>query len=438
MQTSPPERRRPRVTVIEDDPVMGGSLEQRLSLEQYDVDWYCTAAAAVAAVRARGADAVVCDIRLPDRGGEELYEELRPMLSGAPVIFITGYGQIDQAVRLVKAGAADYLTKPFEIRALLDRLGELVGEPEAGGELGRSEAMRSLEATLRRVADLDSTLLITGETGAGKEVAARFAHSVSSRAAKPFVAVNCAAIPDSLIESELFGHERGAFTGADRPHEGYLERVRGGTLFLDEIGDLPQGTQTKLLRVLQERAFTRLGGTRLIKLDGRVACATHRDLAQMVAEGRFRQDLYYRVSVIPVAVAPLRDRKADILPLMEAMAAEFSSQFGRDVRGFSPEARRRAMDHLWPGNVRELRNRVERAVALAQGPMLGAGDLFPERDAEPRPERAGRSLADVRLDAENRHIQDILEETGGQVEEAARRLGVSRSSLFERLRRIRK
>jgi DNA-binding NtrC family response regulator len=426
------------VAVIEDDPVMGGSLEQRLALERYVVDWYRTGASAVAAVRARGVDAVVCDIRLPDRGGEELYEELRPMLPGVPVIFITGYGQIDQAVRLVKAGAADYLTKPFEVGALLDRLGGLVGEPDGTGELGGSEAMRSLEAMLRRIAELDSTLLITGETGAGKEVAARFAHSVSSRAAKPFVAVNCAAIPDSLIESELFGHERGAFTGADRTHEGYLERVRGGTLFLDEIGDLPQATQTKLLRVLQERQFTRLGGTRTSKLDGRVACATHRDLAAMVADGRFRQDLFYRVSVIPVAVPALRDRKADILPLMETMAAEFSGQFGRDVRGISPEARRRAMDHPWPGNVRELRNRVERAVALAQGPLLGAGDLFPERGAEPRTERAGRSLADVRLQAETRHIQEVLDEAGGQVEEAARRLGVSRSSLFDRLRRLRK
>ena len=248
---------------------------------------------------------------------------------------------------------------------------------------------------------------------------------------------NCAAIPDALIESELFGHERGAFTGAERAHEGYLERVRDGTLFLDEVGDLPQGTQTKLLRVLQDREFTRLGAVRPLRLNARVICATHRDLSRMVDEGRFRQDLYYRIAVIPVGVPPLRERRDDIVPLLRSAIAEFSAAFDRPVRGASADAEHRAEAHAWPGNVRELRNRVERAVALTQGPLVTAGDLFPEDVAAHRPDAPAASLAAVRHEAERRHIEHVLEATGGQVEEAARQLGVSRSSLFEKLKRLR-
>ena len=232
---------------------MGGALLQRLSLEGYQVDWHRSGKAARSSMTGQPADGVICDIRLPDANGEELYAALRPLAPSVPFIFITGFGEVDQAVRLVKAGASDYLTKPFEIDVLLDQLARSVRLQATAGLLGASECMRSIEGLVTKVANLDSTLLITGESGVGKEVVARLAHSLSKRAAAPFVAVNCAAIPDALIEGELFGYERGAFTGADRQHDGYLARARQGTLFLDEIGDLSLSTQVKLLRVLQDR-----------------------------------------------------------------------------------------------------------------------------------------------------------------------------------------
>ncbi len=426
----------PSIALIEDDTVMGGSLLQRLTLEQYRVTWHRTGKDALDALRESVADAVLCDVRLPDMDGEALYSALRSYQPMPPTIFITGFGEIDQAVRLVKAGAADYLTKPFEVRALLERLAELVPQGRASGLLGPSQAMRLVEATLRRVASLDSTLLITGESGVGKEVAARLAHSASSRSTEPFVAVNCAAIPDALIESELFGHERGAFTGADRAHQGYLERVRKGTLFLDEVGDLPLPTQTKLLRVLQEREFSRLGAERPLRLEARVVCATHRDIQAMVRDGRFRQDLFYRLAVIPIAIPPLRARRNDILPLLRSAVAEFAASFERQVRGIGSDAEHEAESYDWPGNVRELRNRAERAVALLTGHTVQVIDLFPDASSRPMEELLP-SLAAVRLAAEHRHIAKALESTGGQVEEAARRLGISRSAMFEKLKRLR-
>jgi DNA-binding NtrC family response regulator len=425
----------PVIALIEDDPVMGGALAQRLVLEGFDVRWSRTGREALAAIGAAPPHAVICDIRLPDISGEELFARLRPAIPDTPVIFVTGHAGIDQAVRLVRAGAADYLEKPFEVQVLLARLAELARPPAATGALGVSAAMQRIEAMLRRVVDLDSTLLITGESGVGKEVAARFVHDSSARRQKPFVAVNCAAIPDTLIESALFGHERGAFTGAERSHEGHFERAADGTLFLDEIGDLPPSTQTKLLRVVQDRAFGRLGGNGSIAMRARLLCATHVDLAAAVAAGRFRQDLYYRLAVIPVAIPPLRERADDILPLLRGFVMEFTLGFGRDLRGIAGEAERAALAYAWPGNVRELRNRAERAVALAAGPLLQPADLFPE--AAPSPDSALPSLADAVADAERRHIDRALAEAGGRVEEAAKLLGVSRSTLFEKIRRLR-
>jgi DNA-binding NtrC family response regulator len=425
----------PLIALIEDDPVMGGALAQRLTLEGYHVRWSRTGSEALASLADAPPHAVICDIRLPDISGEDLFAAMRPAIPGTPVIFVTGFAGIDQAVRLVRSGAADYLEKPFEVQVLLARLAELARPPAATGALGASAAMQRVETTLRRVAELDSTLLITGESGVGKEVAARFVHAISARRDRPFVAVNCAAIPDTLIESELFGHEKGAFTGADRAHEGYFERVQDGTLFLDEIGDLPPATQTKLLRVVQDRTLTRLGSTRPMAMRARLISATHVDLLAAVAAGRFRNDLYYRLAVIPVAIPPLRDRPDDILPLLRGFVMEFTMAFGRDLRAIKTEAERMAVLHPWPGNVRELRNRAERAVALAAGPMLQAFDLFPE-SATPG-ETALPSLAEAVAETERRHIEHALAEAGGRVEEAAKLLGVSRSTLFEKIRRLR-
>jgi DNA-binding NtrC family response regulator len=257
----------------------------------------------------------------------------------------------------------------------------------------------------------------------------------SRRADEPFVAVNCGAIPNDLIESQLFGHERGAFTSAQARHHGYVERARNGILFLDEVGELPMLMQVKLLRLIQERAFIRVGGEAPIKTGARIICATNADLEAAVAEGHFRRDLYYRINVIPIVIPPLRDRSDDILPLAQRFMREFSEAFARDVKGFTPEAEQALLSHSWPGNVRQLRNCVERAVALSQTPRIGVEALFPceaeEPGAAPLP-----TLAEVRDRAERQHIRAVLADVEGRIEEAAKRLGVSRSTLFDKMRKL--
>jgi DNA-binding NtrC family response regulator len=434
-------RERTQIAIIEDDAIMGESLLQRLTLEGYEARWWQTGAAAIEGLRERRADVVVCDIRLPDMNGEDVFEQASPALVGSPVLFITGYGSVDQAVRLIRAGADDYLTKPFPMEEFLGRIEHLLQKRGDGGlvttpTIGTSAAMRQVEATLRRVADIDSTLLLTGESGVGKEVAARFAHQISRRAASPFTAVNCAAIPTSLLESELFGHERGAFTGAHSRHEGYAERARDGVLFLDEITELPPPLQAKLLRLVQERAFFRVGGERPVSFRARLVCATNADLQARVREGQFREDLYFRINVIAVAVPPLRERTEEIAPLLRHFTTYFAETLKSDVRGVTAHAETMARLHSWQGNVRELRNRVERAVALAGGPWLDAADLFP--DFVPR-ESAGDllpSLANVTESAQRQHIQAVLERTGGHLKKTAELLGISRTTLWEKMRKL--
>jgi DNA-binding NtrC family response regulator len=430
-----------QIAVVEDDPIMGESLIQRLNLEGYDTVWWQTGQAALDGLRRQQPDLLVCDIRLPDMDGEAVFREALPDLSTSPVLFITAYGSIDQAVRLIRAGADDYLTKPFQMDEFLGRVDHLLHrrptpDAETTAVLGQSEAMRRIEALLRRVADIDSTLLLTGESGVGKEVAARFVHQISKRAAAPFIAVNCAAIPSDLLESELFGHEKGAFTGAHARHEGYAERARDGILFLDEISELTPAVQAKLLRLVQDRTFLRLGGERPVAFGARLVCATNADLTDLVAVGRFRRDLYFRINVIPVEIPPLRTRTADIVPLLRHYVGYFASAFGSDVRGVTTQAEAVASVHDWPGNVRELRNRAERAVALAAGPWVSACDLFPDRALSDEPEAEIRLLSAVRDDAERRHILTVLERTGGQVKKAAERLGISRTTLWEKMRRL--
>jgi DNA-binding NtrC family response regulator len=307
-------------------------------------------------------------------------------------------------------------------------------QPPSSGALGASEVMRRMEALLTRVADIDSSLLIAGESGVGKEVAAKFVHQISTRANEPFIAVNCGAIPNDLIESQLFGHEKGAFTSAQARHHGFVERARNGILFLDEVGELPMPMQVKLLRLIQERTFTRVGGETAMTTCARIICASNVNLEAAVAAGRFRQDLYYRINVIPIAVPALRDRREDILPLAQRFMREFSEKFARDVRGLSPAAEQALLDHSWPGNVRELRNCIERAVALVQSPRIGIGALFP---AETPDAEAGSfpTLAEIRDQAERRHIRAVLAGADG-IEQAARRLGVGRSTLFEKIRKL--
>jgi DNA-binding NtrC family response regulator len=428
-----------RIGVVEDDPVMGESLLQRLSLEGCRVDWWTTGREAIAGLRKLEHDLVICDIRLPDMDGGTLFRETVRAENAPPFFFITAYGEIDQAVALMRAGASDYLTKPFAMDDFLDRVKALLGrkEPREASEatLGTSDAMRAVEHLLRRVAGLDSALLITGETGAGKEVCARFVHQISPAAQQPFMAVNCAAIPDDLLESELFGHEKGAFTGAQARHLGYAERAKAGVLFLDEVGDMPLPLQAKLLRLLEDRTFYRVGGERPVRFEARLVCATNQDLEAAVRRGDFREDLFFRINVIPVAVPPLRERQVDSSLLLHRFVHDFAALMGREVEGVSALAEEAALAHDWPGNVRELRNRVERAVALARGAWIMPGDLFPELGREGAASEMA-SLAEVKDAAERRQILRALQATEGQVMKAAELLGVSRTTLWEKMRRL--
>jgi DNA-binding NtrC family response regulator len=337
----------------------------------------------------------------------------------------------------MRAGAGDYLTKPFDMPLFLDRLSGLLRPPAAdiASILGVSEMMRSVQRTLLRLARVRSTLLLTGETGVGKEVSARFYHAASGTPG-PFMAVNCAAIPADLMEAELFGHERGAFTGAQGRHLGYAERAGEGTLFLDEIGDLPMPLQGKLLRLLEERQFHRVGGEMPVNFRARIVCATNADLEERVRERRFREDLFYRINVVQVRVPPLRERPEDIGWLLEQFFDEFSLDFEADLSGVSALAEQAALAHAWPGNVRELRNRMERAVALSLGPWLMPGDLFPEAIARAGPAAELPSLESARLAAERQHILRALALTGGEIIPAAKALGISRTTLWEKMRRL--
>lgn len=426
------------IALIEDDSIMGESLVQRLALEGVAVKWWRTGKEAVVGMGSTPFDAVLCDIRLPDMTGEDLFIEAGRSTKIPPFIFITGHADIDQAVRLMRAGAADYVTKPFAIEGLLERLGDVVRPVvSATGVLGPSPATKTLERMLLRLAPLASTILLIGETGCGKEVAARLLHASGDRAQSPFIAVNCAAIPDHLLESELFGYEKGAFTGASQRHAGYAERTGAGVLFLDEIGELRPELQAKLLRLIEDRTFTRLGGEKLMAFQGRLVAATNADLHQLVKEGRFREDLYYRINVVAVRVPPLRERPEDIVWLMDRFFAEFAATAPNAIKGYGMMSVEAALAHTWPGNIRELRNRVERAVALADGPWIMPSDLFPEHgDARVQREDGSFSLEDVRNEAERRHIRRVLASTGGEIGAASKILRIGRTTLWEKMKRL--
>ncbi|MHB1109875.1 MAG: sigma-54-dependent transcriptional regulator [Devosia sp.] len=435
----PPDRA--KIGLVEDDPVMGGSIVQRLELEGWDVAWWQSGREAMAEIaKASGSlDLVICDIRLPDVSGEDVFNELAKLPNRPPVMFITGFAEIDQAVRLMRCGAVDFMTKPFFMEEFLRRIetGRRVslegrGTPYA---LGESTAIQHAEDLLHRYAGLDLPVLITGETGSGKEVAARLLHQISPRKSEPFVAVNCAAIPAELLESEIFGHEKGAFTGAQQRHLGYAERAGKGTLFLDEIGDMPLPLQAKLLRLIEAGSFGRVGGEVEVPFRARVVAATHANLAERGGSNGFREDLYFRLAVLPIDMPPLRDRPEDITWLMDRFLCEATARNDNRIRGFSALAEEAALAHPWPGNVRELRNRVERAAALSTSEWIMPGDLFPESSL--KADSLGfLPLADVREAAERRQIERALDETGGQIAKAAGLLAISRTTLWEKMTRF--
>jgi formate hydrogenlyase transcriptional activator len=448
------------VLVVDDDPFQVDLLEQELGAAGYRTLRASSGEEALAVAEQAQPDLVLLDVRMRGIDGYEVCRRLkaREATRAIPVIVLTALAETFEKVRAFREGAVDYVTKPFETEELLARVGThialrqeieahrrskatihlLVQEigPSQDVLLGDSPALRRVREQIAQVAPTDSTVLVQGETGTGKELVARALHEQSARRERPLIKLNCAALPRELVESELFGHEKGAFTGAVQQRRGRFELADGGTLFLDEVGELSLEAQAKLLRVLQEREFERVGGSRSLRVDVRVVAATNRDLQGEVAAARFRADLYFRLAVFPIVIPPLRDRRDDIPRLLEHFVARTARRLGRAVDGVSPAFLERARDHDWPGNVRELENLVERALIMWRGGVLDGADLFasPATGAHPEPV-AEASLDDV----ERSHIVRVLEGTSWKIEGdqgAARKLGLNPSTLRGRMRKL--
>jgi two-component system response regulator HydG len=434
----------PLVGIIDDDPIMGESLAQRLQLEGYRVIWWQSGEEALSHLAGADCRVLVCDIRLPDVDGEQLFRRALPHLGATPVIFITAFGEIEQAVRLMQAGADDYVTKPFEIEMLLRKIAALCAREVVAGSgspgretLSASATMRMVESELQRVTDTASPVLLLGETGVGKEVAARQLHNASGRRGLPFIVVSCATIPVDRAESEMFGHERGSVTGSRTAHVGLVEQAGEGTLFLDEVSALPPSVQSKLLRLLEDGGYRRVGGTQEFVSEARIVSSSNADLPALVATGNFRADLYYRLNVIELHIPPLRARSDDIIPLAEHFLAQFARVGGHRVPALTALARAALRDYSWPGNVRELRNRLERALGLsADAPQIPTHAIFPERVLLDQPRERVGSLAEARERAERSHIEEALGQTNGEIAKAATLLGISRTTLWEKMRRL--
>ncbi len=429
-----------RLCLVEDDDIMRASLCRRFKLEEIPCDCFDNATDALASLEQHLYAALISDIRLPDLSGEELFDRLlKSEKAPPPTVFITGYGTVNQAVHLLKLGASDYITKPFDIDELLEKLRQLApalfGEAEGGGaELGVSPQMRHVQAVLDRLAGHDVDILITGETGVGKEFAARYLATQIDRSGKhPFIAVNCAALPEDLLEAELFGHEKGAFTGAMRARRGVFEQADGGILFLDEIGETSPRMQAKLLRTIQERTVQRIGSEAAIPIDLRLIYATNRDLKGMVSAGEFREDLYFRINVAHVHIPPLRERKEDIRWLAHQVVERFSRKQGKR-RLLLPLTERYLERQQWNGNLRELSNAVERACILSAQEVIGPREFAAEG------EHVSEVDEQVHLkEAMERYERTLLLETlqlhEWRIAESAQSLGISRKSLWEKMRR---
>jgi two-component system response regulator AtoC len=441
-----------RVLIVDDDEAMRDMLRARLGRREFDVAVGESCEAAIEQLGVERFDVVVTDIQMRGPSGIELCEWLSANRPDVPAVVITAFGSLDAAIAAIRAGAHDFLPKPFEVEELVfrleralrhrhlleevKRLRETLGDAIDEELLGESPAMGKLRALVGRVAAADAPVLITGETGAGKELVARAIHRRGAHPEGPFVAVNCAALPEALLESELFGHARGAFTDARAARVGLFVQAHGGTLFLDEISELSPSLQPKLLRALQERCVRPVGGSEEVPFDARLIAATNRDLEAAVEAGRFREDLFFRLDVLPIAVPPLRARGNDVLLLAQHFAREYAERTGRSALGLSRAAAEMLCDYAWPGNVRELQNAIERAGALADHDHLLAEDL-PERI---RNHRRNDALATddpaalVPLEVvEQRYVARVLEATGGNKTLAARILGVDRKTLYRKL-----
>jgi two-component system response regulator HydG len=446
---------KPTLMVI-DDLDSARSMMKRILARSYEVFDFASVAEALPAVERADFDAIVTDLRMPGIDGLEGLRRFKVKVPHLPVILVTAFASVETVIEAWKAGAFDYVKKPFEPEELEmvvaraveharlkkenQRLrAELQGGGAAHGIVGKSQAMKDVTSILARIAPSDVPILIEGESGTGKDLLARAAHAMSSRAAGPYVALNMSAIPENLAEAELFGHEKGAFTGAEQAREGFFAEAEGGTLFLDELGLLPPSLQPKLLRVLQDGEYIPVGSRKPRKANVRVIAATNEDLARLVKDGKFREDLWFRLRVVPVRLPPLRERREDIPPLIEHFVQKHALRLARQPLKPDPAALRALLDHGWPGNIRELEHAVERGLLLAQGEAITLADLPPELTPAAGPADGGDDGGRYRKarDAwERRWFEDLLREAGGNVTEAAKLAGVHRSTLYEKLARF--
>jgi two-component system NtrC family response regulator len=443
---------KPKLLVIDDEEAIRNQMRWAL-IDEYEVLLAEDRPSAVLVMKQERPELVALDLGLPPapRDAEEGLRTLSELLAvdrQAKVIIITGNHDRANALRAVEQGAFDFFAKPAdlqEVRVVLKRalrlsqlereniaLRQRLSEHGFGEIMGESPAMQSVFATIRKVATTDASVLVVGESGTGKELVAKAIHRASAHREAPFVVINCGAIPEALLESELFGHEKGAFTSADARRKGKFEYADGGTLFLDEIGELPLSLQVKLLRFLQEHHIERVGGRELIPLNVRVIAATNRDLKRDVTEKRFRDDLYYRLGVVTIALPPLRDRHGDALLLARAFLQDFARQYQKEIKGFAADAVDAIQRAAWPGNVRELEHRVKRAVIMADGQVVGAHDLELQSAAAGGPVR---HLREVRDEAERRHVQSVLRRCEGNISQAAIELGISRPTLHDLIKK---
>jgi DNA-binding NtrC family response regulator len=445
----------PAILIVEDEAKMRRLLELNLGEDGFATFSAGDAETGLKLLRENSIDLVVTDLKLPGMDGLEFLQAVKRQNAALPVVVMTAFGSVETAVEAMKAGASDYVLKPFSLtemrivihkeldvrnlreenRSLREALGKRYAHPNV---VARSPKMQEVLAMVERVAPTNSTVLLGGESGVGKDLIARAIHEKSRRARGPFLKINSTAIPENLLESELFGYEKGAFTGAAASKPGKFELADKGTLFLDEIGDVPPATQVKLLRVLQEREFERLGGTRTIKVDVRLIAATNRDLREALEQGTFREDLYYRLNVVPIDIAPLRERKQDIPDLVNLFISRFAGDSGKAVEGITPDAMQILVNYHWPGNVRELQNIVERACALAKGNVLDAADIrLDVRPAKAANGTTGFLPEGMTLEQwEDEMVQEALRRANGNKSHAARMLGLSRNALRYRLSKI--
>ncbi len=457
MSSTPPDvialRQRAKVLVVEDDPAMRDLLVEELTDEGFDVLSAANGRAGVDMVLTHPVDLVITDLRMPDVDGFDLIRDVQATRQAPHIVMITAFGSIETAIKAVKLGAFDYITKPFEFeelilaadKALKDRKlhrhiehlqREVEGKYRFGNIIGESQAMQEVLGLVTRISTSDAFVLITGESGTGKELIARAIHYNSARASNAFVAVNLAAVPAQLIESELFGHKKGAFTDAHADRDGLFRQADGGTLFLDEVGELAPELQAKLLRVLQEQEIRPVGATKVERVDVRVVAATNKDLEEMMAQGEFREDLYYRLNVIDVRLPPLRNRADDILPIAEHLLRQQAGKTGSPTPiALSPEAQRVLLSYRWPGNVRELQNTVERGIALCSGGIIEPTDLpqvvHHKRDIDYLAPAVARHLSMAELERD--FILLVLDDEGGNKTRTAQRLGLDRKTLYRKL-----